>query len=703
MINLVNGKFEMDQNGIFQLVEINDNCIKYCQEESIDGHNITAFWSVYKIRHRDEQRGYRYEWKITVRRVRNSRFDGKRHSEHTINIRSFVIRDQDYPQYFDGPVKKKQLKMEKRIFNTFYDKAEHPFELDYHTHATQYDRGGENLNIGEYYAKVSAPGFRYQIQPPQDKMPLTPASATHLHHHYFLNKDEVPIFKTNNFEKVTAFPGHFNALSFSNSVAPSQLTIPRVQNQLDSYGEISQTTLQAPFHFPEEVKHRKPHQTEIIRPTTYRGHYDDKSESILLDEVERNNFEHHHRHNQNQNRLITFPARHSNSIPSVTTSPSSHAINLNSSPTPKIQSLYSKPFTNPNGPHPSFTQSNADQYWFDQHPLHHQNYNFVSSFPYHENNYSELDPIYHGPLATPSDIPSSSISELTSGIHDADDRFVTQFPFQHLGDDSSYDIPTEVHQTTSTNTDPSFTTTYNAVTTAKYDSSQVEGFSHPIPDSINAQLPPPDSGTDIRVPYVRADKSTLKTKSYRKKNEKKKFTIIEDSDDENDDVSTGPFEKSVEKTTTKSSSSKFRNQKSTSSTEKPPWTPKRPRLRGSDRYKTNSELVKNAGKKSNFANRRKITLRKTTTTTEPTTIIQELNNENKWVSTVTHVPLIETEPRTSQSVQKSVSVHIAEKVTVIPRKSAKVVLSSKHGGTEKPRRVARIKKVEKSVEESTEP
>ena len=157
----------------------------------------------------------------------------------------------------------------------------------------------------------------------------------------------------------------------------------------------------------------------------------------------------------------------------------------------------------------------------------------------------------------------------------------------------------------------------------------------------------------------------------------------------------------MNKTTKKSSYGRYKTQRSPSSTEKPSWAPKRPRLRGSDKYKTNSELAHNSEKKSHYANRRKITLRKTTTTTAaPTTVTQEFGNDSEAVST-TVASLLEDEPRTSQSVKKSVSVHIAEKVTVMPKKAAKVVINSKSGEIKKPRRVAKIKKVEKGVVENT--
>lgn len=701
----------MDQHGQFQLIEMIDNCIEYCLEETLQGHNITAFWSVYRVRHRDEQRSYRYEWKITVRRLRNSqRNESKRNTERNTNIRSFIVRDQDYPNLFENSTKRTEAKMEKRIFNTLYDKSEHPFRLDYRSHPSSYDRGLENLNTGEYYAKGSAPVIKYQVNSPQDA-PITTENANNLHHHYYLNKAEVPIFKTSHFEKVSAFPGHYNAIRFpSNGAPPNHVSVPRLHNQVDSYGELLPTTSQAPFHFPEEVKLHEP-----IRPTTYRGHYDDNRETILEREPKQNHFESHHSHNHNQ--LLTFPARQANAypIPSITTTPNAYAIHLNTLPTtPSIPSLYGKQFSNPNGLHPAHAHEHSNQYWFGQHPEH-NSYNFVGSYPFQEHTYSELDPIYHGQsvLSTPSDVPSSSVPEINNNIHDNDNRFVSQLPLQNVDDNGAYNVPTEVHQTTSTNTDASFTTPFNAVTTIRADIIESEDSSNPFPDSINAQLPPPDSGADLRVPYIEMDKSSSSSQAHhRKRKEKFRVSIKDDDDDEDDDeddddddsltIEKQRFEKFVNKTTIKSSHGRYKNQRSPSPTEKPSWMPKRPRLRGSDKYKTNSELTHDSEKKSHYSNRRKLTLRRTTTTTAAptTTVTQEFSNEGEPVST-TVASLLEEEPRTSQSVKKSVSVHIAEKVTVMPKKAAKVVINSKSGEIKKPRRVAKIKKVEKSVIENT--
>lgn len=704
VINLANGKLEMDAGGHFQLVEINENCIKYCLEESIEGHNITAFWSIYKIRHRDEHRGYRYEWKITVRRLRNNRVDGKRSTEHGSNVRSFLMRDQDYPKFFETFVEKKAPKMEKRIFNTLYDKSEHPFALDYRSYSpygvNQYDRGVENLNTGEYYAKGSAPSARYQLRDNH----LVHENNNHVHHHFFLNKDEVPIFKSSHFEKVSTFPAPYTPLTFpNNGIQPSQVSLSRVHNQLDSYGEVLPTTSQSPFLFPDEVKIQEP-----IHPTTYRGHYDDNRESILDGEVKANNFNHHHHVHHHQNQIVSFPSGHANVIPisGITTTPTSFALNLNTSPPPSVQSFYSNQFANtkslqtPNHPNPFF--------WQGRHSDGHQ-FNFVGSIPYHENTFSELDPIYHGPtsVSTPSHITPSHISEHDAEIHNPDAGFVSQLPLQDVSENNSYDEPTEVHQTTATNTDPSFTTPYNPITTTKAAKVQVEddrsSYSDSMNkfDSINAQLPPPDSGADLRVPYVETDKSISSVQLNRKKNHN--FETKIDNDDAS--VEQEKFEKIVEKTTKKSP--RYKSQKVFSSTERSSWVPKRPRLRSSDKYKTNSELVKNVDKKPGYATRRKIVVRKTTTTTpEPTTVTQEFHSEHGPIATTLTPQLelkLDEQPRTTQSVRKSVSVHIAEKVTVIPKKGAKVVRSNKYGEiSQKPRRVAKIKKVEKSVEDSTE-
>lgn len=709
VINFANGKLEMDKNGQYQLVEMHDNCIKYCLEESIDGHNITAFWTVTKIRHRDEKRGYRFEWKITVRKLRNNRFDGKRNADQNPSVRSFVIRDQDYPKYFEtAPPRKPKAKMEKRVFNTAYDRSEQPFQLDYRAHpaspSNQYDRGVEHLNIGEYYAKGSAlAANKYHDHNPVGAQagvaPLTAANDNHLHHHYFLNKNEVPIFHTSHFEKVSAFPAPgFNPL-FPNAVQ----SLPRINTQVDSYGEFLPTTAQPSFHFPNELNQ------EAIKPTTYRGHYDDNRESILDGEVKKPNID----TIDNGNQWISFPARHANIVPvaRINTTPPTYLdlSKTSSSPSPSpsppspIQSFYNKQLLSPNEIQPSLNQNHVNPfYWFGQHPHnqnHNQNLNFIPSYPIQDNTFSELDPIYHGTTAftTPSHFTTSShfpiLGGLNTDVHDTGARFVS---LQNgVSDDGIFDASTEARQTTIVNTESSFTTPLNVVTTTNGEDLQLEDENNTYPDSINAQLPPPESGADVRVPYVdTTDKSVQTSRTKQKKNRKNYRDTV---------VSTEKIgvQEIADKAPKKSPQSRYKIQKLSGSTEKPSWAVKRPRLRYSDKLKTNSEIRRNsADANSPKANRRKITVRKTTTTTEPITTVTsaDFTSESVESFSTTPAPEIIDLPRTSQSIQKSVSVHIGEKVTVMPRKSAKVVINSKNGEIKKnPIRRANIKKVEKTA------
>lgn len=666
VISIANGKLEIAPNEYLQLVEMTDNCIKYCLEETIDAHNVTAFWSVQKIRHRDEHRGYRFELKITIRKLKRNHFDSYGQSENQSNIRSFLLRDQDYPYYFDTSIRKK-AKMEKRIFNTIYDNTEHPFHLDYRNHL-QFDHGAEHLNIGEYYAKGSAPVIKYHVRT-QDS-PFQAENVNHLHHHYFLNKEEVPIFKTSHYEKSSHYPGPFNG--FPNQ--QSQISIPKLQNH-ESFG--GGTTPQTPFHFPDELKLHEP-----IQPTTYRGHYDDNRESIL-EGIHSNHLNGHTPPNQ-----VAFPARHSNviPIPSINTTPTYSVFEHQTSPTPSIQSLYTKQILNSNRLQLPIHQSPHNPlYWLNQE---HPDIKFVPSNPYRENHYSELDPIFHGStvLVTPPEPTSPSESDVNSEPIDTDVRFVSQLPLQDdSSNDQPYDIPTETHETTATNTDPSFTTPLNAVTTTKQ---VIPSKDNSYPDSINAQLPPPDSGADVRVPYVEAESSTPSSK----KTKPKFVTTVK-----YDDSSAETTESSIEQTTKKPRHRKYKSRitPTTSTTEKPSWSPKRPRLRSSDKFKTNSEILKNFDKKSSYSNRRKLTLRRATTTIEPITVTQELTTENEPVSTTE--AQIDELPRTSQSVRKSVSVHIAEKVTVVPKKS-----SRQFNGKNDRKKYAKIKKVEKNEENRNE-
>ncbi|XP_055614316.1 mucin-2-like, partial [Uranotaenia lowii] len=114
------------------------------------GRNVSAFWKVERIRHRDDHRGHRFELKFTVAPVKDFQLD-----ENAIVNRSFIIRDEDYPRYF-GTVSPNAIPMTKRndqttpsqdraIFDPVY-----PYHPQY-AHTRYYSRPTQSsLTLGEY-------------------------------------------------------------------------------------------------------------------------------------------------------------------------------------------------------------------------------------------------------------------------------------------------------------------------------------------------------------------------------------------------------------------------------------------------------------------------------------------------------------------------------------------------------------------------
>ncbi|XP_055641257.1 mucin-2-like [Toxorhynchites rutilus septentrionalis] len=88
IVELAHGRLEKENDEAYFFIQDDANIRP-------TGRNVSAFWKVERIRHRDELRGHRYELKFTVAPVKDFMLD-----ENAIVNRSFVIRDEDYPRYF---------------------------------------------------------------------------------------------------------------------------------------------------------------------------------------------------------------------------------------------------------------------------------------------------------------------------------------------------------------------------------------------------------------------------------------------------------------------------------------------------------------------------------------------------------------------------------------------------------------------------
>lgn len=222
--------------------------------------NITALWQVEKIRHRDTSRGHAMELKLTIVPMRRNHAESKREivsgsgggGGGQLKARSFVVRDIDYPRYFDDNAHglAPRNKIQKRTFDMFgmsqplFDSYRIPLHYKYQNKYT------DNLNTGEYYVSGEiggqttdrafyqhpAPTIQYQsptgfneqqqLQRPHlirfptasagstNDYPDTggttsPFTATHLHHHFYMNKNNVPLVKATAFEKENLIEEHY--------------------------------------------------------------------------------------------------------------------------------------------------------------------------------------------------------------------------------------------------------------------------------------------------------------------------------------------------------------------------------------------------------------------------------------------------------------------------------------------------------------
>lgn len=705
IIGMASGRVEINEHGGAAIVELPENCVKVCADEYLAEQNVSGVWSVEKIRHRDENRGHRYELKITIRPMKRNRFDSKRGADSGNGLsksRSFLIKDDDYPQYFadgadlDGGVnveRKNNQRIEKRIFNILYDNTEIPFHLNYGRSPNiplVYGLGQDsNLNIGEYYmgrppvpaaASFHPRPLRFNGGPhPPNSLPnqLTPSN---MHHHYYLNKDEVPIYKASLFENGNVFAQHG---SHGPLVLPnmqySTIRSPQgqhIENQIrpNEYFNSFAPTPSIPIQFPGSASETSKYRGGV------KGPYDDNRETILDGE--------HHKFLVSQfdlqtNNLLNSPPP----LPPKQSPPVGHGITPNpyvyqidtSSPTPSPISFYSTqqqqqppplpqeprlPHPDPNHVQPSSVYSSqqlANQlYWFgDRQPQpRNPNVNFESSYPYRENTFSELDPVYHGQngqsvLITPGNVVT--VHPTTGFEHDSN-REASQLPPQHTS--HGYTVSSEDSSTTQENTEPNFTTPYVLSTTKSYGKQRPhEG----KPDSINAQLPPPDSDDDLTVPYVDASVHTEKPYSpirlierpverQHTAHSKSEYVTTENRNDHAEVVSTDVpnkmeqiFDSDQRTNINVRYKSDKNNEKKTAK-----WTPKRTRQR-KPVTEVETERKETRRRKGN-----------TTTTTTPTTTTATDNGaEDSNPEIITAKSLyFHDEPRTSQSVKKTVSIHI---------------------------------------------
>lgn len=101
IILMARGTLEKGENDSYTFVQADPDCDRRCLDKSQQWDNVTALWTVERIRHRDPDRGHRYELKFTVAPLNEDKSNGA-DTGYRIS-KSYIIRDEDYPKYFEGP------------------------------------------------------------------------------------------------------------------------------------------------------------------------------------------------------------------------------------------------------------------------------------------------------------------------------------------------------------------------------------------------------------------------------------------------------------------------------------------------------------------------------------------------------------------------------------------------------------------------
>lgn len=677
IIGMASGRLEVNDNGEGAIVELPVNCIKACADEYVNKKNVSAVWSVEKIRHRDETRGHRYEMKISVRPVIRPELENRRDAENSpIKPRSFLIKDNDYPKYFAEVPTRDHLRMEKRMFGMFYDNAEIPFHLNYARKQglpppPVFPRQSSNLNTGEYLMGPTAHSIPpFHIRPshfgrPPPQYPPLPNSLSgnqlhkpfmpsphmsNLHHHYFFNRDETPIFRTSVFEHSKFYqpPTQPSIEAFRNQ--PSGQHEPQIYvNQIqtpgsDQYGipiqqvenQIQNNDLYARYRNSQSTLPNFLPQMGDVKA--------DKSGAQRLEPI-----------------IDTVQMPHSSPAPygyQVETSPTLPPVPFFPQYSPQL--VYPSPVPHQ---HQLISEQQPQQfYWYGapntQYPR--SNGNLQPSYPFQENTFSERDPVFHGKLSNLFVSPISVIALDDSNTNtNGSGRTAQPSP---RNPSSSYAPATEIH---SHQIDPTFATPYSSPVTVHKGIISKNAFSKPLmnskdqyPDSINAQLPPPDSGADLTVPYVDSIAHTGKPLHQihlieRPSEESTASSKVEHvtllSEDNRD------TEKMFDLQQRTPLHLRYEEKKKSESTTKPmtKWQPKRTRQR---------KPAQNKNEKPIREYRRRKTTTPTTITTTATDLVDD--HQKQIADIITEMSLVfHNDPHTSRSVKKSVSVRVSNEMT----------------------------------------
>lgn len=563
IIILAQGRLEKSNDGLIFAQEVNKKCGRVCYETLNDlGRNVTALWMVEKIRHRNEKMNHRFEMKFTILPLRFSEKTGE--MDGSMKQKSYILREEDYPRFF----KTRNAKM---LFKKFYEPAtdkssidrsfvefQHPFQkpfmqqnFPFQINYNQNPFLKQDLNFGEYYNPYSTKNsiqhqFPYQTPPNFEhykkvaniKFPGQETGTTikseyhpnspfsHIHHHYYLNKKKVPLIKATSFEKITNYPTptypasmipvdfrgapepatipqNFRLTTESTSIEKKQAVSDKYRGTTQQYvGQQHFPQFQTPQYFADQLP-IPPHPNQLIQiaqtpynipmnhlqivtPSGGQQFYQQQSHELPPTTVQ-------------YMQPLQIPPQFSNNV-------------FNSLMGYTIRPTHQQP----QQPQQQFQETYRSQ---SPSPTTYQQ--FHESPRYVSHKFSEPDPLYENPSPSESKESIEEVNNLTETHPQQVEKPNTPSPTidQQSTDfeiipSKSIQLPTIIEmqpttiQTNSIEDEVQIhfvkTTATTITTTTKSDKKF---------DSINAQLPPPEKGADLIVPYVETSVVTQKSVS----------------------------------------------------------------------------------------------------------------------------------------------------------------------------------------------
>lgn len=686
IVLLAKGRLEKAENETYVFVQNQEPCDRRCFEKAQDNQNVTAVWTVERIRHRDHARGHRFELKFTVVPLNEDKSQG---ADSGLRIsKSYIVRDDDYPRYFvgEGSVTATVAKRSDRrtIFDMFdimpFMNAFIPYTPRYGpNHAASNVR--PELNTGEYSPHrpgrlIPAPGQAtmtvIRLPPKVVRMPEgmkspfsggNPMSGSHLYLNGVQYSKLPPSFKTphnpnqgrpvfdldkaTDYNKNFEYKGSIDAKKvFPTPKAEETKNVtPVVDNTLDwktpepaanthtNTGAYTLTTLYEGSSAAPQTQTSKPFAQTIPQsnPNTYPITSHQVTSMVFPHPL------HHHVHPPisqvmvphipamllpYQNHLTPFH------MPMIVT-PSNHG-------TDSLSTTTHYGDIAEQGPIPPFT------------PLHHSlakvrplsripmsppkketTYHGFRESPKHESNrFSVPDPLYTTSTSAPSTAPYRNVlpSPYSSQASKAETSTITFHYERKPVHEKVEDDFVPIGPTPWRDFEPSKTTNR--------------------PDSINAQLPPPDKGSNTEIPYVN-EKATKKVRAKITQSSLHSPTVTYDTTPRARVRSTSlTYTTPASFTGVERATSKYKNMYKT--TDKPvlKWIPKKSRTKPTESL----EFVPTLSSTSTTTFRTFVTRQPVTTTSAPTTAITTTTIQPKITTTTTSRPILRlTKPPSSKA------------------------------------------------------